>query len=81
MSLIIQDCILAWRNGLVLVTGITLVVIIGLYWIFPLLLPCWITSVIRATPATCYRAACSPDPMLTRSICTACTRLASKPDV
>ena len=34
-----QDLLLSWRNGLVLVTIITLVVITALYWTLPLMLP------------------------------------------
>lgn len=38
-SLLRQDALLSWRNGLVLVTIITLVVIVALYWVLPFLLP------------------------------------------
>lgn len=38
-SLYTQDTILSWRNGLILVTLITLAVMVVLYWVLPLLLP------------------------------------------
>ncbi len=31
-----QDALLSWRNGLILVTVVTLAIIIGLYWLLPL---------------------------------------------
>ena len=38
-SLFKQDLLLSWRNGLILVTVITLGVIIALYWTLPLIIP------------------------------------------
>jgi hypothetical protein len=38
-TLIRQDALLSWRNGLVIVTVVTLAVIVALYWTLPLMLP------------------------------------------
>lgn len=39
INLIKQDALLSWRNGLVIVTAVTLAVIVTLYWTLPLMVP------------------------------------------